>query len=86
MVAPVRRAASGSAGKGQKSGVRSQEPGARSQEPGATRSAFSVGNVSVCGKRVGVTAFFSVVLVLDLPFSVQRSADTDTDTDTDTDN
>jgi hypothetical protein len=25
----------------------------------------------VCGKRVGVTAFFSVVLVLDLPFSVQ---------------
>jgi hypothetical protein len=25
----------------------------------------------VCGKRVGVTAFFSVVLVLDLRFSVQ---------------
>ena len=42
MVAPVRRAASGSAGKGQESEVRSQKAGARSQEPGARSHAFSV--------------------------------------------
>ena len=37
MVAPVRRAASASAGKGQESGVRSQESEARSQEPRVQR-------------------------------------------------